>query len=78
MIKFLQGRGYTIKAIKTWSSYNTYHNQVENNYKDEIVAYVGDFDVFNFDDGTYRDLSIEKYKLKSVFSNELKSKLLQL
>ncbi len=78
MIKFLQKRGYNIKTVKTWSSYNTYHNRVENSYKDEILAYEGDLSEFNNEDGAYRDLSVEKYKLKYVFTSVLKLSLLNL
>ncbi len=78
MCDFLKKKDYTIEKIKTWNSHNTYHNQVENSYKDVYVAYQNTFDVFNSTDGTYRDLSVEKYKVENVFKKEIKEKLLTL
>jgi hypothetical protein len=78
MTTFLQKRGYKLETIQTWSSYNTYHNQVENSYKNVLVAFKGTFDVFNDSDGSYRDLSVEKYKLENVFKDEVKHSLLNL
>ena len=78
MIDFLQKRGYNIKTVKTWTSYNTYHNQVENSYKEEVIALRGELAEMNDPNGAYRDISVEKYKLKSVFTNVLKLTLLNL
>ncbi len=78
MIEYLAKNGYTIKKIKTWKSYNTYHNQVENSYSDVEIALQGDLDEFNSPDGSYRDDSVTKYKIESVFKNCIKSKLLNL
>lgn len=78
MINFLIKEGYTISKIKTWSSHNTYHNQVENNNSEMIVASKGEISEFNNSDGEYRRDSVDKYALKNVFTNVLKSKLLNL
>lgn len=76
MCDFLIKKDYTVEQIKTWSSHNTYHNQVENSYKNVYVAYKNTFDVFNDVDGAYRDLSVEKFKVENVFIKEMKEKLL--
>ena len=78
MKTFLTKEGYTIKSVKTWSSYNTYHNQVEENNFDVLVAFKDEITEFNDSDGTYRSSSIDKYKVKNVFTDVLKSKLLGL
>jgi heat shock protein HspQ len=78
MIDFLKKEGFTIKSIKTWSSYNTYHNQVENNNSEMVVAYIGEINEFNNSEKEYRKDSVEKYQVKNVFQTVLKSKLLGL
>jgi len=78
MCDFLTKEGYTIETIKTWRSYNTYHNQVENTTYKVEVAYKGTFDVFNSVDGSYRDDSVTNYKVENVFKKVLKEKLLKL
>jgi hypothetical protein len=78
MIDFLKKDGYTIETIKTWRSYNTYHNQVENTNFNVEVAYKGTFDVFNSVDGSYRDDSVSSFKIESVFKEVLRKKLLNL
>jgi len=78
MIDFLKKEGFTIKSIKTWSSYNTYHNQVENNSSEMVVAYIGEINEFNNSEKEYRKDSVEKYQVKNVFQTVLKSKLLGL
>ena len=75
---FLIKDGFTIKKVKAWSSYNTYHNQVENNEYDVDVAFKGEISEFNNSNGSYRSDSIDKYKIKNVFTSVLKSKLLTL
>jgi hypothetical protein len=78
MSDFLIKQGYTIQSIKTWKSYNTYHNQVENSYLTIDVAVKGDLDEYNDIEGAYRHDSVDKYKINSVFAKEIKSKLLEL
>jgi hypothetical protein len=78
MSDFLIKQGYTIKTIKTWKSHNTYHNQVEDTYSDIDVAFKGDFMEFNDSNGSYRYDSVDKYKVISVFAQEMKMKLLSL
>ena len=78
MIDFLKKEGFTIKSVKTWSSYNTYHNQVENNNSEMVVAYIGEINEFNNSEKEYRKDSVEKYQVKNVFQTVLKSKLLGL
>jgi hypothetical protein len=78
MKNFLIKEGFTIKTIKTWSSYNTYHNQVENNTSQMDVAFKGEFDEFNNSEQEYRLSSVDKYKVKYVFTNVIKNKLLSL
>jgi hypothetical protein len=78
MCEFLKKEGYTIETIKTWKSYNTYHNNVGETLHNVEIAYVGKFDVFNRVDGAYRDLSVENYKVEKVFKDVLKKKLLNL
>ena len=78
MKNFLIKEGYKIKNVKVWQSYNTYHNQVEDREFDVEIAFVDDLNEFNNSNGSYRYSSVEKYKLKNVFTNVLKSKLLTL
>jgi hypothetical protein len=78
MSSFLIKEGYTISKIKTWSSYNTYHNQVENNISEMVVAYLDEITEFNNSEKEYRKDSVEKYSLKNVFTSVIKSKLLTL
>jgi len=78
MKNFLIKEGYTISKIKTWSSYNTYHNQVENNSLEMQVAYLGEINEFNNSEKEYRKDSVEKYQVKNVFQTVLKTKLLGL
>ena len=78
MIDFLKKEGFTIKSIKTWSSYNTYHNQVENNSLEIEVAFKNEITEFNNSVGEYRLDSVDKYQVKNVFKTVLKSKLLGL
>jgi hypothetical protein len=78
MCNFLVKEGYTVETVKTWKSYNSYHNQVENTYHNVEVAFKGTFDVFNGVDGSYRDDSVANYKVENVFKKALKEKLLSL
>ena len=78
MKNFLIKEGYTISKIKTWSSYNTYHNQVENNTLEIEVAHIGEINEFNNSEKEYRYDSVDKFKVKNVFQTVLKSKLLGL
>lgn len=78
MSDFLIKQGYTIKKIKTWKSYNTYHNQVENSYLNIDVAVKGELNEFNDSEGAYRYDSVDKYKVDNVFAKEIKLKLLSL
>lgn len=78
MSDFLIKQGYTIKTIKTWKSYNTYHNQVENSYLNIDVAVKGELNEFNDSEGAYRYDSVDKYKVDNVFTKEIKLKLLSL
>ena len=78
MSDFLIKQGYTIKTIKTWKSYNTYHNQVENSYSNIDVAIRGELSEFNDSESAYRYDSVDKYKVDNVFAKEIKSKLLEL
>ena len=78
MSDFLKKEGYTVEAIKTWKSHNTYHNQVSESIHNVEVAYIGKFDVFNRVDGVYRDQSVDNYKLERVFKEVMKTKLLNL
>ena len=78
MSDFLIKQGYTIQSIKTWKSYNTYHNQVENSYSNIDVAINGELGEFNDSEGAYRYDSVDKYKVDNVFAKEIKSKLLEL
>lgn len=78
MSDFLIKQGYTIKTIKTWKSYNTYHNQVENSYSNIDVAIKGELNEFNDSEGAYRYDSVDKYKVDNVFTKEIKLKLLSL
>lgn len=78
MKDFLRKQGYDIKTIKTWRSYNTYHNQVENNSLDLSIALKGDLNEFNNSDGEYRYDSVTKYSVTTVFTKEIKNKLLSL
>lgn len=78
MKNFLTKEGFTIKQVKAWSSYNTYHNQVEDNNFNVTIALKDEIAEFNDSDGAYRSSSIDKYKLQNVFTNVLKSKLLGL
>ena len=78
MKNFLKKEGFTIKSIKTWSSYNTYHNQVENNSFQIEVAFKNEITEFNNSVREYRLDSVDKYKVKNVFTDVLKSKLLGL
>ena len=78
MSDFLIKQGYTIKTIKTWKSYNTYHNQVENSYLNIDVAVKGELNEFNDNEGAYRYDSVDKYKVGNVFTKEIKLKLLSL
>ena len=78
MKTFLIKEGYTISKIKTWSSYNTYHNQVENNNSVMEVAYIGEISEFNNSEKEYRYDSVDKHKVKNVFQTVLKTKLLGL
>jgi len=78
MIDFLKKNDYIIETIKTWKSYNSYHNQVGETLHNVEVAYKGSFNVFNGPDGTYRDDSVTNYKVENVFKKVLKEKLLTL
>ena len=78
MINFLIKEGYTISKIKTWSSYNTYHNQVENNNLVIEVAHIGEINEFSNSEKEFRYDSVDKYRVNNVFQNVLKSKLLGL
>lgn len=78
MCDFLTKNGYTIKSIKTWKSYNVYHNDVENTFIDINVAYKDSLDEFNDPNGTYRYDSVDKYKVETIFLKEMKLKLLSL
>lgn len=78
MKSFLTKEGYTISKIKTWSSFNTYHNQVENQNREIEVAFLGNLNEFNNSDKEYRYDSVDKYSLKNVFSGVIKTKLLSL
>jgi len=78
MIDFLKKDGYTLETIKTWRSYNSYHNQVGETLHNVEVAYKGTLNVFNGPDGTYRDDSVTNYKVENVFKKVLKEKLLTL
>lgn len=78
MKSFLQKEGFVIKSIKTWSSYNTYHNQVENSYLDLTVAYKNGLDYFKNEEEVFKKDTVDKYQLKQVFTNVLKCKLLGL
>jgi hypothetical protein len=75
---FLIKEGFTIKTVKAWSTYNTYHNQVENNDFSVDVAFKDEIPEFNNSNGSYRSDSIDKYKIKNVFTSVLKLKLLTL
>jgi hypothetical protein len=76
MLDLLKKRGYQFDVVKTWSSYNTYHNQVENSYQDVMIAYKKFYNIGNEIDGTYRLSEVEKFKVENVFIKELKEKLL--
>jgi hypothetical protein len=78
MKTFLTKKGFTIKTVKAWKSYNTYHNQVEDNEFDIEVAFTDGIHEFNSPNGSYRFDSIDKYKIKNVFTDVLKSNLLGL
>jgi len=78
MRNFLLREGFQTKKIKTWSSYNTYHNQVENNYREIEVAFESYVDKFNNSEDIFRKDTVDKYELSQVFSNVMKYKLLAL
>ena len=78
MKEFLKKNGYQFDVIKTWSSFNTYHNQVENSYMDLLIAYKKSFNIPNEIDGTFKLMDAEKYKVENVFKKEIKEKLLSL
>jgi|LakMenEpi03Aug12_release.lakeMendotaPanAssembly.Ray.scaffolds.fasta_scaffold374365_2 hypothetical protein len=74
---FLEKQGYTIKSVSTWRSYNTYHNQVEENSYTTDIA-IKDSTKFSDSNETYNSLHIDKYSLEFVFIEEMKRKLLSL
>lgn len=78
MKSFLLKLGYTIKKIKTWTSYNTYHNQVEDSYSQVEVAFKDDTTKFDNDDEVFKKDTIYKFELNQVFHEEIKNKLLSL
>ncbi len=78
MKSFLEKEGFTVKKITTWSSYNTYHNQVENNEIKIDVAFKGENILFNDETKSFRSDSVDKFKITNVFTDALKSKLLSL
>jgi hypothetical protein len=77
MRDFLVKEGYIIKSVKTWTSYNTYHNQVDGNQFNVDVA-VKDSNEFQDLDKEYNFITIDKYQIETVFQQEIKSKLLSL
>jgi len=78
MRDFLIKEGFQTKKIKTWSSYNTYHNQVEDNYQEIEVAFESDVDKFNNSEDIFKKDTVDKFELSQVFSNVIKYKLLSL
>lgn len=76
MVSFLEKQGYTIKKVNTWKSYNTYHNQVEDSKYSVDVATK---DPNQFDgEKEYHHINLDKFSVKFIFSQEIKSKLLSL
>lgn len=78
MRNYLLKEGFQIKKIKTWKAYNTYHNQVDYNDIEVEVAFESDIDKFNDDSLSHKSDTVDKYRLKEVFTNLLKIKLLSL
>lgn len=78
MRNYLLKEGFQIKKIKTWKSYNTYHNQVDNHDMVVEVAFESDVDKFNDDSISHKSDTVDKYRLKEVFTKVIKTKLLSL
>jgi len=78
MRDYLLKEGFQIKKIKTWKTYNTYHNQVESQDVELYVAFESDVDKFSDDSFSHKSDTVSKYLLKQVFTNVIKTKLLSL